>query len=286
MGLLRRMIGTPQDIVETRDRPKGQIPDLGLPQPKMPVYVVGDIHGRLDLFDEILARIDLDIGVNEVGGPVLVCLGDYIDRGEDSAGVLKRMYALNTAQPTRFICLMGNHERMMLEFLHQPDRRRARWLKHGGLQTLASFGVGGVTEASPLPALEAAAEDLRAAMPEGLEAWMRRLPKVWKSGTLVCVHAAADPNATIKDQSRHTLLWGHSDFFGTHRTDGLWIAHGHTALPSPRFEQSRISLDTGAYVSGMLSAARVLPEGTVTFLWTGADCSADGVLQAAPLPVH
>ena len=97
---------------------------------------------------------------------------------------------------------------------------------------------------------------------------LRRLPKIWKSGSLACVHAAADPALPLTEQSRHTLLWGHSDFFNVPRSDGLWVAHGHTALPSPRFEQSRISLDTGAYVSGMLSAARVLPDGTVTFLWT------------------
>ena len=268
MGLLKRMFGADGAPVETVELPEALTPDLGLPQPKMPVYVIGDIHGRLDLFDDLLAKIDLDIGSHEVGGPVLICVGDYIDRGEDSAGVLARMRELNAAQPVSFVCLMGNHERMMLEFLHQPDRRRARWLKHGGLQTLASFGVGGVTETSSLPALEAAAEELRAAMPDGLEMWMRRLPKVWKSGSLACVHAAANPALPINEQSRHTLLWGHEDFFGTPRTDGLWIAHGHTAMPSPRFEQSRISLDTGAYVSGMLSAARVLPDGSVTFLWT------------------
>ena len=268
MGLLKRMIGAESPQIEAINLPQVEPLDLGLPQPKMPVYIIGDIHGRLDLFDDLLSRIDFDIGSHEIGAPVLVCLGDYVDRGEDTKGVLQRIRALNDAQPMRFICLMGNHERMMLEFLHQPDRRRARWLKHGGLQTMASFGIGGVTETSPLPALEAAADALRAAMPEGLEMWLRRLPKIWKSGSLACVHAAADPALPLTEQSRHTLLWGHSDFFNVPRSDGLWVAHGHTALPSPRFEQSRISLDTGAYVSGMLSAARVLPDGTVTFLWT------------------
>ena len=100
--------------------------------------------------------------------------------------------------------------------------------------------------------------------------WLRRLPKIWKSGSLACVHAAADPALPLTEQSRHTLLWGHSDFFNVPRSDGLWVAHGHTALPSPRFEQSRISLDTGAYVSGMLSAARVLPDGTVDFPFAGS----------------
>ncbi|MEL7213479.1 MAG: metallophosphoesterase [Pseudomonadota bacterium] len=268
MGMLRRMMGRAEASMDVPGLPKVEAQDLGLPQPRIPVYVIGDIHGRLDLFEDLLGLIDLDIGRHEVGAPVLVCVGDYIDRGEDSKNMLMRMRALNEAQPTRFICLMGNHERMMLEFLHQPDRRRARWLRHGGLQTLASFGLGGVTETSPLPALEAAADALRAAMPEGLEMWMRRLPKMWKSGSLVCVHAAADPALPLKEQSRHTLLWGHPAFFDAPRSDGLWIAHGHTALPSPRFEQSRISLDTGAYVSGMLSAARVLPDGSVSFIWT------------------
>ena len=271
MGLLRRVFGNEAEVLPEVAMPMSTEPvmvDLGRPQPKMPVYVIGDIHGRLDLFDEILAKIDLDIGTAEITAPVLVCVGDYIDRGEDSALVLERVKALNDAQPTQFVCLMGNHERMMLEFLHQPDRRRARWLKHGGLQTLASFGVGGVTHTSPLAALEEAANALRAAMPDGLEMWLRRLPKVWKSGSLVCVHAAANPALPIAEQSRHTLLWGHEDFFGMPRTDGIWVAHGHTALPNPRCEESRISLDTGAYTSGMLSSARVLPDGSVTFLWT------------------
>lgn len=268
MGLLNRMRGRAEAPVDVLELPQAPTQDLGLPRPKMPVYVIGDVHGRLDLFDDLLDRIDFDIGTHEIGAPMLVCVGDYIDRGENSKGVLERMRALNEAQPVRFVCLMGNHERMMLEFLHQPDRRRARWLKHGGLQTLASFGIGGVSETAPLPALESAAARLRAALPDGMEMWMRRLPKMWRSGSLICVHAAADPGAPIKQQSRHTLLWGHSDFFSMPRQDGLWVAHGHTALPSPRFEQSRISVDTGAYVSGMLSAARVMPDGTVNFIWT------------------
>lgn len=268
MGIIRRVFGKEVGNLAAVAMPEALKPDLGRPQPKTPVYVIGDIHGCLDLFEDLMEKIDRDIGESGISTPVLVCVGDFIDRGEDSATVLDRLRALNEAQPVRFVCLMGNHERMMLEFLHKPDRRRARWLKHGGLQTLASYGVGGVTDVSPLPALEAAAQELRAAMPEGLETWMRGLPKVWKSGSLVCVHAAANPALPIAEQSRHTLLWGHADFFAAPRADGMWIAHGHTALPAPRCEQSRISVDTGAYASGVLSAARVTPDGSVAFLGT------------------
>lgn len=224
------------------------------PVPMHPVMAIGDIHGRADLLDRLLDRI-----AAEDPGMPLVFLGDYVDRGEHSAAVLRRLAGLADQWPAPVVCLMGNHERMMIDFLEAPETGAARWMRSGGLQALASFGVGGITEhPGPVDARDAA-DRLGAAMGDTLLAWLRGLPLQHASGNVHFVHAAADPDMPMTLQDPRTLLWGHPAFASTPRRDGQFVVHGHTVVDSPEIIAGRIAVDTGAWFTGRLTAARIVP---------------------------
>ena len=238
-----------------------------LPDPGRRVWMIGDVHGRHDLLEPLLDRIAQDVARHSDAQPAVVTMGDYVDRGDRSADVLATLRALPDRLRAEVVVLMGNHERMMLDTLDDPVANGHRWLRNGGVETLASFGVGGVRADLGPAEMRTLGTDLRAAMPAGLEAWMRGLPTVWRSGTLVCVHAALDPARPPEAQDEDVLLWGHRAFARTARRDGLWVAHGHTIVAEPVAQAGRIALDTGAYRTGQLTAAVVGPgAGDVAFV--------------------
>ncbi|MBT0958249.1 serine/threonine protein phosphatase [Alphaproteobacteria bacterium KMM 3653] len=227
-------------------------------QPEVPVQIIGDLHGCIDALDGLSNALDPDIQV--------VCVGDYVDRGEASAQVLSALMAKTSQASLPWVCLRGNHEEMLINFMDDPAQNGRRWLRHGGLQTLASFRVSGVTETSGETALRAARDALRSAMPDGMEGWLRRLPLTWNSGNLWVVHAAADPEREMTDQEPETLVWGDSAFLRAPRSDGNWVAHGHTVVDVPSAAEGRIAVDTGAYFTGNLTAALCKPDGNISFL--------------------
>ncbi|MGR3573105.1 metallophosphoesterase family protein [Brevirhabdus sp.] len=239
------------------------------PAPDCPVYAVGDLHGRADLLERAFEAIDRDAAGQGLDAFHIVFLGDYIDRGEQSDAVLAQLRGFVEQLPDWVVCLMGNHEKMMLDFLDRPEERGDRWLRNGGLQTLASYRIGGITERASPPEMIAASDRLRAALPEGTEAWLRGLPLIWQSGNLACVHAGAEPGQPLDDQDPNVLLWGHRDFLGRDRTDGVWVAHGHTVMEAARAERGRISLDTGAYFSNRLSVGVIRTGAPVRLLEVG-----------------
>ena len=227
-------------------------------QPASVVYAVGDIHGRADLLDRLLDRIAADAGGLEAAE--LVFLGDYVDRGEESRAVLHRLADLSTAYPDTVTCLLGNHEQMMLDFLDDPEQMAARWLRNGGLLTLASFAVHGVSETpEPEEAAEAAAR-LRDALGPDLDGWLRARPLQHHSGNMHFVHAGADPAAPLSEQLPKHLIWGHPAFFRVPRSDGQWVVHGHTVVHAPEAVNGRIDVDTGAWFSDQLTAVRLRPD--------------------------
>lgn len=212
--------------------------------------VIGDIHGCLGLLDRLLDKI-------AAAEPArLVFVGDFVDRGDDSAGVIARLRALAARDPET-VFIRGNHEDMMLRFIDDPVDSAERWLRYGGLQTLASFGISGLGIAGEPQKSVVAGQALAAALgPEAL-AWLRALPRSFVSGNLAVVHAGANPNKPIAEQSDRALTWGHPDFFTRTRSDGTWVAHGHTVMDDVTIEDGRIGVDTGAYATGRLSAALV-----------------------------
>ena len=224
------------------------------PEPANPVMAIGDVHGRADLLDRLLDRI-----AAEDPGMPLVFLGDYVDRGEHSATVLRRLAGLAHVWSGSVVCLMGNHERMMLDFLDAPETGAGRWMRSGGLQTLASFAVGGITEHPGPVDARAAADRLRDAMGADLTAWLAGLPLQHASGNVHFVHAAADPDLPMTLQDPRTLLWGHPAFGAVPRRDGQFVVHGHTVVETPEVSAGRVAIDTGAWFSGRLTAARIVP---------------------------
>lgn len=237
------------------------------PAPARPLYAVGDIHGRADLVEPLLERIDDHAAASGENDIELVFLGDYIDRGPGSAEVLDTLSSLSRLYPGRVTCLMGNHERMMLKFLDNPAAG-PRWFANGGIETLASFGMAGeaLRRASAPEALAGISAALRKALPAGLEAWMKALPLSHRSGTVWAVHAGADPALPMERQGGRALLWGHPKFLGRPRSDGLWVVHGHTIVPAPWAMRGRIAVDTGAYRTGRLTAAAIFPGRPVEFI--------------------
>lgn len=223
--------------------------------PETPFYVIGDVHGCNDLLQNLLQKIDSDRRINGREGAPLVLVGDFIDRGKNSAAVLENLKALQEALPDQVICLMGNHEKMMLDFIDDPAERGPRWLRYGGVQTLASYGISGVNENSNLDDILEACDALESALPEGMESWLRRLPVIWQNGNICCVHAGMSPRRDPDKQETRVLLWGHRDFLTVPRNDNLWVVHGHTVVSQAVAKGGRISIDTGACKSGTLTAA-------------------------------
>ena len=225
--------------------------------PTCQLYIIGDIHGCLSLLDGALERIDAHAATHEMTDLKLVLLGDYVDRGPQSAQVLSRLYTLQRDVPDKVICLMGNHEKLMLDFIDDPAGRGVNWLEFGGADTLTSYGIQVPNKKSDIEGLTQASIELEAAMPADLQDWLRALPLIFQSGNIACVHAAMDPDIAPDKQSSRVLLWGHRDFMSEVRGDDLWVAHGHTIVKSASCMNNRIALDTGAYQSGRLSVAAV-----------------------------
>jgi serine/threonine protein phosphatase 1 len=237
-----------------------------LPAPEQPIFVIGDIHGRADLLERILEQLDAEIGALKLRDPKLVFVGNLIDHGPSSARVVSRMRELTREFPNNVVCLLGSHEQMLLDFLAAPAARYARWMKEGAPATFASFGVSVSGENMDAGAATEAAKILRDSIgPEVLD-WIGGLPSLLSSGTLHVVHAAADPRRAMDDQTARVLTWGHPEFLTVARSDGQWVAHGHTRFERPLLKDNRISVDTGAWETGILSSAMILPDGQVGFV--------------------
>ena len=234
--------------------------------PDRSFVAIGDIHGRADLLGDLERRLEAECP----GWPV-VFLGDYVDRGEQSREVLERLMAVSEEDKPEVTCLMGNHERMLLDMLDNPERSGSRWLHNGGLQVLASFGVASPRGTSANPtALYYMRDALASAMGDAMIAWLRARPLMSQNGNVWALHAGADPKHPISGQTEDVLLWGHPDFQSCPRADGQWIVHGHTIVDTPYAANGCIAVDTGAYATGRLSAA-VIGDGDVRFLQTGRD---------------
>lgn len=217
---------------------------------------LGDVHGCAALLNKFLdetrsERAQPYVGQKPGPKPDFVVLGDMIDRGPESAAVLNSLWRLDRAG--KAICLRGNHEQMLLDFLDDPVANGRVWLESGGDMTLLSFGI---TRLGSLR-IEAIADALRDALPEGMLDWLKALPHSWMSGTVLAVHAAAAPMRDPIEQLPKDLLWGHPDFLRMDRQDGVWVVHGHTVVDQAEADHGRISVDTGAWRTGRLTAARI-----------------------------
>lgn len=227
------------------------------------IYAVGDVHGCRHLLDRLLARIDSDLSERPVARASEVFLGDYVDRGPDSAGVLERL-----SQPPRGrdrVCLMGNHEEVMLEAL-DDDAAMDRWLRFGGDATVRSYGLDPGVRWDGSAALRTA---LRAAIPAAHLAFLRTLVVAHRVGDTLFVHAGIRPGVPLEAQTRQDLLWIREPFLDHDGPLPLRIVHGHTPVESARVHPQRINIDTGAVYGGALTAV-ALEEGNLRVLSVSA----------------
>ncbi|MEM7471326.1 MAG: metallophosphoesterase [Pseudomonadota bacterium] len=264
MKFFDALIGGKENEAETGTAEAGH-----LPAPEQPLFVVGDIHGRADLLEELLEKVDAAIGERGLKGPKLVFVGNLIDHGPQSERVLERLRELSTEFPDNVVCLLGNHEQMLLDFLDTPVARCARWAKEGADATFSSYeislGESGLTSDNA----DAAAEFLKGALRSKRLDWLRQRPSHLVSGNVHVVHAAADPRRAMSEQSTRVLTWGHPEFLTVARNDAQWIVHGHSRVEDVGEKDGRIGIDTGAWETGVLTAAMILPDGTLDFIQTG-----------------
>jgi len=219
------------------------------------IYAVGDIHGRADLLLETMARIDDDLERRPIRHAVEVYLGDYIDRGPDSKTVID-LLAVRLVKK-RAVCLRGNHEALMEDFLRDPASLQP-WLQLGGMQTLASYGLNlhpGIIETEADTQL-----GFWRAFPRSHELFLQCLRYSFCCGDFLFVHAGIRPNIPIEQQDHHDLLWIRREFLNSAQHHGKFIVHGHTPVPHPDIRQNRINIDTGAWRTGTLTCIAI--EGT------------------------
>ncbi len=237
------------------------------PEPEGPLVAIGDIPGCHSQFRDLLETIG-----DWLDDAHLVLLGDLVDRGPDSAAVIDLAMQLSADRPSDVTVLMGNHERMMLDFLAGLDPA-GRWLQHGGAQTLASFGIEPPRgrDLSAPETLEALAGPARQAVGADRIAWLEARPLFHLSGDVVAVHAAWSTQRSANRQDPYLLIWGHPDFYRRPRRDLPWVVHGHVVTRPARTEGTRIAVDSGAYLGGGLSAVRLAPGEPPQFRSTGPE---------------
>jgi serine/threonine protein phosphatase 1 len=228
------------------------------------LYVIGDIHGRSDLLDQMVEKIELDMG--QYPGPqcLTVTLGDYIDRGPDSRGVLDRL--ARNPFPTRYVALKGNHEELLDSFLRDPSIGH-HWRRLGGLETIHSYGV-------PVSALmtgrgfEQACKALKLAIPNEHLRFLGSLKTSLTTSKFFLWHAGVRPGILLQGQKDDDLLWIREQFLTSTMDFGKIVIHGHSPNEWPEVRPNRINIDTGAFATGRLTCLVVERERALRFLFT------------------
>ncbi len=228
------------------------------------VYAIGDIHGRADLLDE-LHRMIRDDAAGWEGDRIIVYLGDYIDRGMHNREVLDTLVH-HPLSGFRSIHLIGNHEAVLLQFLQDAEIARD-WLKFGGETTLASYGVRLQRSRATIDSLLEAKATLQNNMPPEHLSFLRGLRLNYWIGDYMFVHAGVRPGVPLDRQDGNDMIWIRNSFLKSREDFGKVVVHGHTPMLAPEIRANRISIDTGAFFSGHLTAL-VLEGGTRRFLNT------------------
>lgn len=247
--------------------------------PKLPrgkegarAYGIGDIHGRLDLLDQLLEQVEADIAARPQRRTFVVFLGDLIDRGPDSAGVIARLRNWRPAR-VRTIFLAGNHEEVLLRILDGEKGILPSWLKFGGAECARSYGLDPQELATI--AEEDAIAQVQAAVPRADREFLAGFGDTFRFGDYLFVHAGLRPGVGIEEQDRYDLRWIREPFLSDAREHGCVVVHGHTIVGAVEERPNRIAIDTGAYHSGVLTAVGI-EEGERWFLSTAAEAGESG----------
>lgn len=255
-------------------RPDSQRQKLFIEKRPDVVYAIGDVHGCYDLLIDLEQQIIAD-AANTQGTKLIIMLGDYIDRGAHSAQVIDHLIGPPLTGFER-ICLAGNHEKMMLDFVEAPHEN-ADWLSYGGEETLISYGLARSTFDRKKLKSKKLTDALSQNLPESHIEFLQNMPALVAMPRFVFAHAGLRANVSLQDQSDQDLLWIREEFL-TKETlvfpdlaelgleNNLTVVHGHTPTPEPVQTNSRIGVDTGAYATHVLSAVRIDLNNSISFL--------------------
>ena len=228
-----------------------------VPAPRVPegarVYVIGDIHGRLDLLTQLRERIVLDSGDFTGERKVMVYLGDYVDRGPQA----KEVIDLLVDEPLggfESVHLEGNHEKFFLDFLGDASVWPL-WLYNGAGATISSYGVSSTAGAESVQA------EFRARIPARHLEFLSALALSHTEGDYFFVHAGVRPGVALEDQDEADMIWIRDLFLSSDADHGKIVVHGHSIARQPEIEANRIGIDTGAYATGTLTCLVLEGEG-------------------------
>jgi serine/threonine protein phosphatase 1 len=213
------------------------------------VYAIGDIHGRADLLAEMFARIDASLVDFSAEKAIHVFLGDYVDRGPQSREVLDLLIARRRQYPA--VCLKGNHEGYLVEFLKNPAVLD-EWRRYGGLDTLLSYGFAPSLKPDAAES-NALSSGLNRDLPESHRLFLNSLALSFTCGDFFFVHAGVRPGIPIARQAQEDLLSIRDDFLLHEGAYEKVVVHGHTPVVRPDIRANRINIDTGAYATGRLT---------------------------------
>lgn len=226
------------------------------------IWAVGDIHGCSDLLDALMAVIQADL-LTSVGVEYhVVFLGDYVDRGPDSRGVLDRLSRLKSRQGLVYHFLRGNHEDRMEAFLRQPELGPG-WCEFGGREALASFGITPPDVSDSLDVWKSACQKLNRNLTNRHRAFLAAQTLSLTLGDFFFCHAGAEPGVPLAQQDPLQLMWIRQRFLEDRAAFDKLIVHGHTPTDKVHYDHRRIGIDTGAYASGILTALRLEGSGKV-----------------------
>jgi serine/threonine protein phosphatase 1 len=217
-------------------------------------YVIGDVHGRLDLLEQLLAQIERDRTERPPGRVLLVFLGDLIDRGPHSAQVVERLRNYS-APGVRTVFLLGNHEDVLLRILDGDASLIPSWLRFGGSESLESYGADPrkIARSADAEALRL----IREAIPVEQVEFLKSLADTCRFGDYLFVHAGIRPGVPIDEQLQSDLRWIREPFLLDETDHGCVVVHGHTISPEVEERANRIGIDTGAYRTGVLTALAI-----------------------------
>jgi serine/threonine protein phosphatase 1 len=217
-------------------------------------YAVGDIHGRIDLLEHLLAKIHADLQRRPARKTLLVFVGDLIDRGPSSAEVIERLRSYRR-EGVRPVFLLGNHEEVLLRIIGGDASVIDSWLKFGGLECLQSYGVSLTTLRGR--SADEIVEIVRAAVPRNHVEFLETFADSCRFGDYLFVHAGIRPGIEVDQQSQSDLRWIREPFLFDETDHGFVVVHGHTIRDEVEERPNRIGIDTGAYRSGVLTALAI-----------------------------
>lgn len=257
--MLKKIFGS-KKVIKTHHTPQMRLRE------GVRVYAIGDIHGRRDLLEDMYSQVQSHISEYPVERVIILFLGDYVDRGPDSRGVIDFLLSLEDGEALSHIFLIGNHEKAMLDFMEHPEEAIA-WLSWGGDAALKSYDVPMKNEKGKRKPPDKLAASLSRNVPHAHLKFLNNLKTHHIEDGYIFVHAGLRPGVEINKQTEDDMLTIREEFvYSKARFDKI-VVFGHTIMEEPYYENGRLGIDTGAYATNILTCA-VLEGESVQILQT------------------